>query len=430
MTTTIDDVTAVEVLDSRGNPTVQVSVESDGHRGTFIVPSGASTGSHEAHERRDGDGPFHGRGVRNAIRAIDEELTPEVIGHDVREQRALDELLVEIDGTERLDRIGSNAVLGVSGAALRTAAAVAGKPLYRYLADEHARTAAPGLPTPMVNIWSGGLHAAGGIEVQDVLVVPLHANTFREAIEVVWEVRQAVREGIVAAGYRPLVADEGGFSPPVRSVEEAFRTVIDGIETAGYDPGTDVALAIDVAAVHFYDDDADRYRFDSVGESLSPAEMVDRVVRWVETYPVVSVEDPLDEDDWEGWERLASALPSGIQLLGDDLLVTSVDRLSRAIDRDAASAVLVKPNQAGTMSRAFNVIEAATDADIAPVVSARSGETCDDTITDLATGYGAGQIKIGSLARSERLSKYNRALEIEASHGVPYDDINCRLPGE
>lgn len=420
MTPTVDDVSAWEVLDSRGTPTVRVTVKSAGEHATFTVPAGASTGSHEAHEHRDGGERYGGQGVREAVAAVEEELAPAVVGRAVHDQRGLDATLDDVDGTDDLGRVGANAVLGVSGATLRAAAAVADWPLYRYLADRYA-DATPTLPTPMVNVLSGGLHAEGGVEIQDVLVVPTAASSFGEAIETVWAVRNAVRERIVADGHRPLVADEGGFSPPVGSIEAAFEYVVDSIKVAGYEPGGEVALAVDVAALHFYDEDRGVYRLDSAGETLARERMVERVVNWVEAFPIVSVEDPLHEDDWSGWADLASRLPDGVQLLGDDLLVTNVERLDRAIDRNATTAVLVKPNQAGTMSRTFEVVGRATDAGVAPVVSARSGETCDHTVADLATGFGTGQIKIGSLARSERLAKYNRLLKIESVDGVGYD---------
>lgn len=423
MTASIDAVTAWEVLDSRGTPTVRVAVECGDRRGTFTVPSGASTGTHEAHERRDDDERFDGKGVRKAIAAVNDELGPAVVGHDVTDRSGLDATLVEADGTETLHRYGANAILGVSGAALHAASAVLDRQLYAYLADGSA----PTLPVPMVNVLSGGLHARGGFEVQDVLVVPVDASRFRDAIETVWDVRQAVRDRVVAEGHRPLVADEGGFAPPVDTVEDAFAYVEDAITTAGYVPNEDVALAVDVAASHFYDTDRGVYELESAGETLAPRHMIDHVVQWVEDYPIVSVEDPLDEDDWEAWERLASRLPENIQLLGDDLLVTNLQRLDRAVEEGAASAVLIKPDQAGTFTRTFEVVERAKASGVAPVVSARSGETCDNTIADIAVGLNAGQIKIGSLARSERLAKYNRLLEIETTAGLELSSLQFGL---
>jgi enolase len=322
--------------------------------------------------------------------------------------------MVERDGTDDLRRLGANAVLSVSGAALHAASAARDRPLYAHLAEVTGRE--PSLPTPMVNVLSGGLHAGGGFEVQDLLAVPLRPDTLAAGLETVWSVRRAVRDRIEAAGDRPQVADEGGFAPPLPGVEAALDLLVGGIEDAGHVPGRDVGVAVDVAATHFHDAEADRYRV--AGADRTPAGMADLVAGWCESYPVVSVEDPLAEDDWAGWVALADRL-DGVQLLGDDLVVTDVDRLRRAVDRGAANAVLVKPNQAGTVSRTLDVVAAAREAGVATVVSARSGETCDATVADLAVGLDAGQVKIGSLARSERLAKYNRLLETERETGAP-----------
>ncbi|QLG28799.1 phosphopyruvate hydratase [Halorarum halophilum] len=407
----ITDVTAWEVLDSRGNPTVRARVDAKSGSGTFTVPAGASTGEHEVVERRDGGGRYGGQGVTDAVAAANDELAEVVVGRDATDQEAIDAAMVAYDGTDALAAVGANAVLAVSGAVAHAASSVAGKSLHRYIAD--SRGSEGSMPTPMVNVVSGGLHAEGGIEIQDVLAVPRGATTYSEALETAWDVRRAVRSLVVEAGHRPLVADEGGFAPPMAGIGEAFELVVDGIERAGYVPGDDVALAVDVAASHFYDADADTYRLESVGRTLDRGKLISLVVEWTESYPLISIEDPLAEDDWRGWARLADRLPADVQLLGDDLLVTNRDRLARATEDDVVSAVLVKPNQAGTMTRAMDVVADAKAADVAPVVSARSGETCDTTIADLAVGLDAGQIKIGSLARSERLAKYNRLLEIE-----------------
>lgn len=409
----IVDVDAWEVLDSRGEPTVRVAVETEDARGVFTVPAGASTGSHEAVERRDGDERYDGRGVRGAVSAIRAELAPIAVGRDVTDQTRIDTILAERDGTDDLSRLGANAVLGVSGAVARAASAVCDEPLYESLA-----TGDPGrLPLPMINVLSGGLHAAGGIEIQDFLVVPVGADTYSDALETAWNVRRAVRGRIAERGYRPLVADEGGFSPPLETIDDAFDLLVAGIHDASHEPSReDVAIAVDVAATHFYDRGRDEYRLDSVGRALDRAGMIDLIAGWAEAYPLVSVEDPLVEDDWEGWARLVRRL-DGVKVVGDDLLVTDADRLQCAIDTGAANAVLVKPNQAGTITRTIEVIETARDAGIAPVVSARSGETCDTTIADLAVAFDADRIKIGSLARSERLAKYNRLLEIGHERG-------------
>jgi enolase len=444
----IDAVSALEVLDSRGEPTVRVTVESDGRVGRFTVPSGASTGTHEAHERRDGGDRYRGLGVREAVAAVEGEIRDAVVGRAVDDQRALDEALVDLDGTASLRRLGANAVLGVSGATLRAASRAAGRPLFEHVARvAPARTRGPGagtgvgvgetdpdpdpnpdpgpdaapdptIPLPMVNVVSGGRHAHGGIEVQDVLAVPLDASDYSTALETIWSVRRAVRDLIVERGHRPLVADEGGFAPPLDDVTDAFELVCAGIEAAGLAPGEDVALAVDVAATEFYDPDRGRYGL-SDDVDLDATGMVDRVLAWVDRYPIVSVEDPLAEDDWDAWATLLDRAPPGLQVVGDDLLVTNATRLDRAIEREATTAVLVKPNQAGTITRAWDVVADAHDAGLGTIVSARSGETCDATIADLAVGLNADWIKIGSLARSERLAKYNRLLEIEAATDAP-----------
>ncbi|MFB6136198.1 MAG: enolase C-terminal domain-like protein [Halobacteriaceae archaeon] len=410
-------VDAWEVLDSRGDPTVRVRVAVDGAGGdgvgTFTVPSGASTGAHEAVERRDGDDRYRGRGVREACAAARGELADAACGRDPTDQRALDAALVDRDGTDDLSRLGANAVLGVSGAVAHAAADARDRPLYAHLADVDERGDGPGpLPTPTVNVLSGGLHAEGGIEIQDFLVVPVGAADYPDALAAVWSVRAAVRDRLVGAGRRPLVADEGGFAPPLASADEAFALLADAARDAGLEPGEDgdVAFAVDVAATHFHDAASGTYRLESLGRELDAAEMVDLVAGWVEDWPLVSVEDPLAEDDWAAWRALRDRVGDGVQVLGDDLLVTDANRLRRAVETDAATAVLVKPNQAGTLTRATDVVAAARDAGVAPVVSARSGETRDATVADLAVATGAGQLKVGSLARSERLAKYNRLL--------------------
>jgi len=415
--TTVD---AWEVLDSRGQPTVRAEVMTNHGSGEFTVPAGASTGRFEAVERRDGEERFGGAGVIGAVEAVVNELAPLVVGRDVRDQVGLDATLVQADGTDDLSQLGANAVLAVSGAALKAASDTNNVPLYRYLADQ--RGFEPTIPIPMVNILSGGLHAEGGIEVQDFLVIPHQVESATEAIETVWSVRNSVRSLIVEAGHRPLVADEGGFAPPMDTIDDAFDLLISGIKHASYVPGDDVSIGIDIAASHFYNNESDQYRLDSADKTLTREEMIALVVGWTETYPVVSVEDPLAESDWAGWGQLADQLDDDVQLLGDDLLVTDTDRLHQAVSAGTVSAILIKPNQAGTISRAINVVGDAKTNEIKPVVSARSGETCDATIADLAVGLDAGQIKIGSLARSERLAKYNRLLEIERTASLAVRD--------
>jgi enolase len=415
----ITGVDAWEVLDSRGDPTVRVAVDVEAgrdvdERGTFTVPAGASTGAHEAVERRDGDDRYAGRGVRGAVRAVREELARVVRGMDATDQRGVDAALEECDGRADLSRLGANAVLGVSGAVAHAAAAARDVSLYAHIA--HLAGREPGrLPLPMVNLLSGGLHATGGIEIQDFLAVPVGAETYPGALETTHAVRSALRERVVADGGRPLVADEGGFAPPLESVDDAFALLESAVRDAGHEPSTDdVAFAVDVAATHFHDAETGRYRLESVDRELDREGMLDLVEGWAERYPLVSVEDPLAEDDWDGFAALRDRLAgTNVQVLGDDLLATNRDRVERAVSDGAATAVLVKPNQTGTLTRTLDVVGAAREAGLATVVSARSGETCDSSIADLAVGVDAGQIKIGSLARSERLAKYNRLLGID-----------------
>ena len=421
--TTITDVDAWEVLDSRGDPTVRVRVDAGDASGIFTVPAGASTGAHEAVERRDGGDRYGGRGVREACAVVRDELAPVVTGRSVTDQDGIDEVLVDCDGTDDLSALGANAVLGVSGAIACAAADATDRPLYAVLAPD----AGPGdLPMPMINVLSGGLHAAADLPIQDVLAVPVGAGTYPEALETVWEVRRAAGRRVGDGDHPPPVADEGGFVPPVADADAAFELLVAAIRDAGYVPGDEVAIAVDVAATHFYDADAERYAL--AGERLDREAMVDRVADWIDAHPICSVEDPLAEDDWDGWARLAGRVGDRVQLLGDDLLATNADRLARAQGAGAANAALIKPNQAGTITRTRRVLEAAQDAGWAPVVSARSGETCDATIADLAVGLDAGQIKIGSLARSERLAKYNRLLGIARELAVGFAGRDALAP--
>ncbi len=353
-------------------------------------------------------------GVSRAVRAVREELAPAVVGYDATEQERIDALLVAADGTDDLSTYGANALLAVSGGVARSAASARGEPLYEYLTPSNPET----LPRPMVNVVSGGLHAHGGIAVQDLLVLPTAAETYSEAIESVWDVRRCVEKRIAETGTRPLVADEGGFSPPFDRITDAFELLCAGISAAGFVPAIDgMAIAVDVAATHFYDPGTERYDLETEHDSLSREGMIARLLEWVETYPIVSLEDPLSEDDWEGWRSLADRLPAHVQLVGDDLLVTDHSRVDRAIDEEAATSVLVKMNQAGTLTRTTKVLERAQNAGLSTIVSARSGETCDSTLADLAVAYGSRHLKVGSLARSERLAKYNRLFEIERELG-------------
>ena len=405
----ITQVVAREILDSRGRPTVEVDVKlSDGATGRASVPSGASTGSHEACEMRDGDpSRFGGLGVRRAVRNVTETIAPAVTGRAPFDQHGLDAVLVEIDGTPDKSNLGANATLGVSAAVARAAAASAGVPLWRHL----VRDSTPLLPLPMVNIVSGGLHSTGGLIFQDFLVVPVGAETYSEALETVYAVRAATFELLSERGFSILKADEGGFGPALNRPEEALDLLEAAIVKAGRRPGDDVMLALDVAATHFFD--GQHYRLPEEPAPFSAQELVATLERLVDGYPIISIEDGLAEDDWEGWAALTRSLGARVQLIGDDLFTTNIERLERGIGAGVANAVLVKMNQIGTLTETIEVMERGRAADYTTIVSARSGETEDSLLADFAVGTCAGQIKIGSLAQSERLSKYNQLLRIE-----------------
>ena len=413
---TITGVWAREILDSRGRPTVEVDIElSDGSRGRASVPSGASTGRHEAHELRDGDhARYGGLGVRGAVVNVIETIAPAIVGCDPFDQPALDRLLIELDGTPDKSRLGANAVLGVSAAVARAAASARRLPLWRYLS--RGREAV--LPLPMVNIVSGGLHASGALTFQDFLIVPVGAASYREALEACHDVRAATGDLLVERGLSILKADEGGFGPALERPEEVLDLLEAAVRRAGRTPGSDVAFAIDVAASHF--------------APVAPAAFVDRLESLVDRYPIVSIEDALAEDDWEAWAQLTRRLGHRVQLLGDDLFTTNLARLERGIDAGVANAVLVKMNQIGTVTETVDVIERAHAAGYATVVSARSGETEDAFLADLAVATAASQIKIGSLAQSERLSKYNQLLRIEEElgQGAPFAGARALAPGQ
>lgn len=408
----IAEVTAWEALDSRGDPTVACEVTlADGTRGEALAPAGASTGTYEAMERRDGGDRYGGRGVRSAVRNVVDVLGPAVTGLSAADQEAVDAALTAADGTTDLSRLGANAVLSLSLAAMVAAARHQGLPLYRAVATGEAL-----LPLPMVNIVSGGAHAGGLIDIQDVLVVPLGAGSFAEAIEMAWSVRAAAQARLArTATTATLVADEGGLAAALASNEAALALVSDAIVDAGYVPGTDAGIAVDVAANGLWAGDG--YRLASEGRGLGPEEWTGVVAGWVRDYPVVSVEDPAADDDWKTWEVLSRALATTVQLLGDDLFATSEERLRRGVDAGVANAVLIKPNQNGTVSGARRVVAAARAAGYATVLSARSGETEESWLADLAVGWRTGQIKVGSTTRSERTAKWNRLLRIEADLG-------------
>ena len=417
MSLTIRDIRALEILDSRGNPTVMAEVElSDSATGAAKVPSGASTGTHEARELRDRDGTrYGGKGVRKAVENVERVIGPALRGAAADDQQAIDRRLIELDGTPDKSRLGANAILSVSCAVARAVAVSRRIPLWRHLAGERRAV----LPVPMVNILSGGLHAGRNFEFQDFLAVPVGFPTYAEALEAIVAVHRAARAVLDERGYLVTgVADEGGWGPRLPSNETALDVMVEAIDRSR----ARISIAIDVAASHFFD--GNRYELASEGRSLTADEMIDLLSGWAAKYPIVSIEDALSEDDWPGWQKLTAALGSKLQLIGDDLFVTSPARLERGIRERAANAVLVKMNQIGTLTETFQVIDRAREAGFRAVISARSGETEDDFLADLAVASGAGQIKVGSITRSERLAKYNRLLEIEASGEIGYD-----LPG-
>jgi enolase len=410
----IRSIVAWEILDSRGRPTVEAQITlRDGSVGTASVPSGASTGRHEAVELRDGDPHrYGGRGVQRAVQAIEGIIAPALTGR-LPMQSEIDEALIGLDGTDDKSRLGANALLAVSLATARAAAACAGIPLWRHLAGDRQ----PVLPLPMVNIISGGLHAGRQLDFQDFLVIPVGARSYSEALEMCVAVYGATADVLTAAGYSTLKADEGGFGPAVGSHREALELLQQGVQAAGLKPGTEVAFALDVAASHFFDDAAGLYRLTSEGRDCDVEEMTTMIAELATEFPVVSVEDALGEDDWGGWVSFTRRLGDRLQIVGDDLFTTNLQRLEHGIEAGAANAVLVKMNQIGTISETLAVVDRARDAGYRTVISARSGETEDPALADLAVATGGGQIKIGSVAQSERLAKYNQLLRIERELG-------------
>jgi enolase len=408
--TTIEMIRGREILDSRGDPTVAVDVIlSDGSRGTAMVPSGASTGAHEAVELRDGDkSRYRGKGVLKAVSNVDDVIAPELIGEDAADQTEIDKLLLELDGTPNKSKLGANAILGVSLACARAAATAVGLPLYRYLGGPIART----LPVPMMNILNGGKHATDSADMQEYMVVPVGAASFREAVRAGAEVFHALRAILHDRGMGTGVGDEGGFAPAgLKDNEEPIRLILEAIEKAGYRPGEDVAIALDPAATELFANG--KYRLAREKATVDAAAMTARYAEWRRTYPLVSVEDGLAEDDWAGWKHLTTTLGDKLQLVGDDLFVTNIDRIRRGVTEEVANAVLIKLNQIGTLSETIEAVEFAHRSGYATVISHRSGETEDTTIADLAVALNSGQIKTGSLSRSERNAKYNRLMEIE-----------------
>jgi len=395
---------------------VEVEVRCEGGaRGRAIVPSGASTGRHEAVELRDGDlSRYAGKGVRKAVANVREQIGPKLLGMSATQQAEIDRLMIELDGTPNKARLGANAILGVSLACAHAAAASQGLPLWRHLdPDGRAR-----LPLPMVNMISGGLHAGGNLDFQDFLLMPVGAHTYSEALEMTVSVYRKLSEVLCTAGFEGvLVGDEGGFGPRLSSNEQAVEMVLQAIKRAGLSPGRDAALAIDVASTHFYRDGCYHLR-EAEGQALTASEMIERLARWVSAYPILSIEDGLAEDDWDGWCDLTRMLGKTVQLIGDDLFATNPERLRRGIAGGLANAVLVKVNQIGTLTETLQVVRLSREAGYRAVISARSGETENTTLADLAVATGAGQIKIGSVARSERLAKYNQLLRIEEEMGT------------
>ena len=420
--TTIDLVDAHEILDSRGNPTLEAVVVLDsGAVGRAAVPSGASTGAHEAVELRDDEKErYGGKGVRKAIVNVLETIGPAVIGEDAADQQAIDQLLIDLDGTPNKSNLGANAILGVSLACAHAVAAEYGLPLYRYLGGVRANT----LPVPQFNILNGGKHAADSTDFQEFMVMPIGAPTFSEALRAGSEIFHALKKSLHEQGFATGQGDEGGFAPSLASNQAAIEAVLKAIELAGYKPGEQVAIALDPAVNELVDLDvaADSngeltYRLAKEGRSLKTGELIDFWADWVERYPIVSLEDGLAEDDWAGWAALTARLGSKIQIVGDDLLVTNPERVARGISEDSANAVLIKLNQIGTLSETLTVVDMAQRAGWGTVISHRSGETEDTTIADFAVATGAGQMKSGAPSRSERVAKYNRLLRIEAELG-------------
>lgn len=409
----IEDVWAREILDSRGNPTVEVEVTlEDGTEVRAAVPSGASTGTYEAVELRDGDDRYGGKGVQTAVRNVNEVIAPEIEGMDPLWQEEIDALLLERDGTPDKSRLGANAILAVSLACAKAAAASLGLPLWKYLAGARSGR----MPIPLMNVINGGAHADNGLAIQEFMIVPVAAPAFAEALRYGAEVFHTLKKILKAGGHAVAVGDEGGFAPRLASDEEALRILVQAIEGARYEPGRDVALALDCAATSFHVPERGVYR---LGGELSAAGLVDLYADWVKKYPIVSIEDGMAEEDWEGWSLLTGRLGEEIQLVGDDIFVTNPERLALGIKRRVANAILIKLNQIGTVTETLRTMDLAKSAGYACIISHRSGETEDTAIADFAVGTGCGQIKTGSLSRSERVAKYNELLRIEDTYAPP-----------
>ena len=413
----ITDIVARQVLDSRGNPTVEVDVHtSDGHMGRAAVPSGASTGKHEAVELRDNNKKIYlGKSVLKAVANVNDTIAEELYGWDVTDQRGLDQVMLDIDGTENKGKLGANAILAVSMAAAKAAARATGLSLYRYVGGANART----LPVPMMNILNGGAHADNKIDFQEFMVMPIGAKSFSDGLRWGVEIFHTLKGVLKDKGYSTNVGDEGGFAPDIKSNEEAIETVLKAIEKAGYKPGEQVAIAMDAANSELYDEKTKKYKFHkSSGKVMSSEELVEFWAKWCKKYPIVSIEDGMAEDDWKGWKALTDAVGDKVQLVGDDLFVTNVKRLQRGIKENTANGLLVKVNQIGTLSETIDAVTLAQVNKYNTIMSHRSGETEDATIADLAVALNCGQIKTGSASRSDRMAKYNQLLRIEEELGI------------
>ncbi len=414
--TEITDIRAREILDSRGNPTIEVEVEIEsGVIGRAAVPSGASTGEHEAVELRDGDkSRYLGKGVQKAVENVNDKIADELLEMDVLEQAAIDGIMLELDGTKNKSVLGANAILGVSLAAAKAAAQYLDLPLYRYIGGVNAKT----LPVPMMNIINGGKHADNNVDFQEFMIMPVNAPNFADSLRMGAETFHALKSVLSKKGYNTAVGDEGGFAPNLKSNEEAIEVILEAITKAGYKPGEDIYLALDVASSEMFQKESKKYQFfKSTKQEFSSEQMVDFYANWVSKYPIVSIEDGLDENDWNGWQLLTEKLGAKIQLVGDDLFVTNTERLEEGIDKGIANSILIKVNQIGTLTETLDAIEMAKKAGYTNVISHRSGETEDTTLADIAVATNAGQIKTGSLSRTDRVAKYNQLLRIEEELG-------------
>jgi enolase len=406
---------ARQILDSRGNPTIEVEViTNSGYFGRAAVPSGASTGVHEAVELRDGDKEkYLGKGVQKAVDNVNTVINDELTGYDVQDQNGIDAAMIQLDGTENKGNLGANAILGVSLAVARAAASSTGQDLFRYIGGVNANT----LPVPMMNILNGGSHADNKIDIQEFMIMPVGASSFSEALRMGAEIFHTLKSVLKKAGHSTNVGDEGGFAPNLGSNEEAIEVVLEAIKQAGYKAGEDILIALDAAASEFYNKEKQIYEFESTGQTFTSLQLVEFWTEWVNKYPIASIEDGFDEDDWTGWNALQKAVGDRVQLVGDDLFVTNVKRLQRGIEEGSANSILIKVNQIGTLTETINAVQLATQNQMTSIISHRSGETEDNFIADLAVALNTGQIKTGSASRSDRVAKYNQLLRIEETLG-------------